>query len=165
MSKLLAIVLTMAVAVGALAQDNHQESNPYLTESGKLRRTLKLTLTGRGVKAPQTWLIEPSGKWTATTSGEKSKEKSRSGYLSAAQLAALAKDLEDYRLLELPREVSQRTDVPDQLYALSFGDVTSTLELVAGDALASSDPARADPLAIPSTRFAALVRGIQSRLK
>lgn len=164
MNKFCCIGLTIVVAAAALAQDD-KEASRYLTDSGRLQRPLKLTLTGDKVETSQTWLIEPSGRWTLTTSGEKSAGTSRSGYFSAAQIDALAKDLRDFHLLELPRDISPRSKAPAKLYALTFGYFTSTYELSAEAKLPDSDPARTDPLALPANRFAAIVRRIQSQLK
>lgn len=160
MKNLCLIALTFAIVVSGVAWGQVKESDGAITESGRFKRTLKLTLTGDKVAAPQTWLVEPSGKWTLTT-----KEGSKSGTFSAEQIAALAKDLEDFRLLDLPRDVVPRSKTPAQLYTLSFGNYTSTHELAAGKTLPTTDPARTDPLSLPANRFAAIVRGIQSRLK
>jgi hypothetical protein len=101
----------------------------YLTADGKLTETLTLAIgknRGRvGGSFGTTWVIEPSGAWTMTTTP---KDAAVKGKLTAAQLAALAQHLATQHFDKLPAQLGIPPYPDNNLsyVAITFGKKGST---------------------------------------
>jgi hypothetical protein len=136
----------------------------YLTADGKLKETLTLTIgNNRGIVGGSfgtTWVIEPSGAWTMTTTP---KDATAKGKLTAGQLAALAQHLATQDFNQLPARLGVKPYPDNNLpfVAISFGKKGSTLF----GSLTERVPEAGDSNADDWSRFVAVTLVLQNILQ
>jgi hypothetical protein len=167
----LALLLTLLGASVSFAEDKSQEDEgreseaTILTAKGRLAEELVIRDSQGGFAGFSGWIwtIEPDGGWRREPFlNEDVRKADQTGKLTAEDLAALAKDLEEHGLLKLPENIGGEPMVNPHVFTITFGKLQSQLVLGAGAELPEPEgkgkPKGAD-------RFAAIVRAVKARVE
>jgi hypothetical protein len=159
------------------AQCRAGEVKDYLSEDGKLKEKLRLTIIHHEDNAGRerertTWSLEPSGQWAQTHSDSNFGIRPAittvvaKGKLTAPQLAALAQHLATQDFNRLTARLGLKPAAAQRRYSttLSFGKKTSALH-TAGGLLSEGLPRAGDPSADDWSRIVALTLVVQNLLQ